>query len=164
VCGRYGKHQRRLLYCRACKARFSERKGTALFRCRLPADKVVAVLAHVHEGVGVRKTGRLVGVSKDIVVRYALRAGDHTQALHDEVVAFRPKTREVQFDEKSTFVAKKEKHCDRADEADDWWGDSWDQVAFDAEHRLASAPSSASTPPSRATCWWKISTGAPKSA
>ena len=29
VCGRYGKDkQRRLLYCRTCKARFSERKGT----------------------------------------------------------------------------------------------------------------------------------------
>jgi transposase-like protein len=90
VCGRYGEHQRRLLYCRTGKARFSERKGTALFGCRLPADKAAAVLAHLHEGVGVRKTGRLVGVSKDTVVRYALRAGDHAQALHDELVAFSP--------------------------------------------------------------------------
>jgi hypothetical protein len=37
VCDRYGKDNRiRLLYCKACKARFSERKGTPLFDCRLP--------------------------------------------------------------------------------------------------------------------------------
>jgi transposase-like protein len=90
VCMRYGKHQRRLLYCRSCKARFSERKGTPLFDARLPQDKVVAVLAHLAEGVGVRKTGRLVGVSKDTVVRYCLRAGDHAHHLHDELVAFSP--------------------------------------------------------------------------
>jgi transposase-like protein len=90
VCMRYGRHQRRLLYCRTCKDRFSERKGTPLFDARLPEDKVVAVLQHVAEGVGVRQTSRLVGVSKDTVVRYGLRAGDHAQQLHDELVAFSP--------------------------------------------------------------------------
>ena len=34
------------------------------------------------------------------------------------------------------FVAKKEKHCDRSDPADDHKGDYWDHVAFDPEHRL----------------------------
>jgi transposase-like protein len=91
VCMRYGKHQRRLLYCRCCKARFSERKGTPLFDSRLPPEKAVAVLAHIAEGVGVRQTGRLVGVSKDTVVRYGLRAGDHAQQLHDELVGFSPR-------------------------------------------------------------------------
>jgi IS1 family transposase len=33
-------------------------------------------------------------------------------------------------------VAKKEKHCDRADPADDLCGDCWDHVALDPEHRL----------------------------
>jgi len=33
-------------------------------------------------------------------------------------------------------VAKKEKHCDRDDPADDACGDCWDHVAFDPEHRL----------------------------
>jgi IS1 family transposase len=45
-------------------------------------------------------------------------------------------TREVQFDEKWSFVAKKEKHCDRSDPADDCCGDCWDYVALDPEHRL----------------------------
>ena len=90
VCMRYGPHQRRLLYCRTCKDRFSERKGTPLFDARLPQAKVVEVLQHVAEGVGVRQTSRLVGVSKDTVVRYSLRAGAHAQQLHDELVAFSP--------------------------------------------------------------------------
>ena len=52
-------------------------------------------------------------------------------------MAFSPRTtREVQFDEKWAFVAKKEKHCDRDDPADDHKGDYWDHVAFDPEHRL----------------------------
>jgi transposase-like protein len=90
VCGRYGRQQRRLLYCRTCKARFSERKGTPLFDTRLPETQVVAVLHHLAEGCGVRQTGRLVGVSKDTVVRYSLRAGNHAGQLHDELVAFSP--------------------------------------------------------------------------
>ena len=87
---RYGPQQRRLLRCRTCKARFSERKGTPLFGAQLPGDKVVAVLQHIAEGVGVRKTGRLVGVNKNTVVRYCLLAGEHARQLHDELVAFSP--------------------------------------------------------------------------
>jgi hypothetical protein len=42
----------------------------------------------------------------------------------------------VQFDEKWSFVAKKEKPCDRDNPADDPSGDYWDHVALDAESRL----------------------------
>ncbi len=42
----------------------------------------------------------------------------------------------MQFDEKWSFVGKKEKHCDRSDPADDLCGDHWDHVALDAESRL----------------------------
>ncbi len=47
-----------------------------------------------------------------------------------------PNTREVQFDEKWAFVAKKEANCDPDDPADARKGDHWDHVALDAEHRL----------------------------
>lgn len=49
---------------------------------------------------------------------------------------FPPRTREVQFDEKWAFVAKKQKNCDPDDPADDRRGDTWDHVAIDAESRL----------------------------
>src|SRR4051794_29690658 len=94
VTGRYGPgKQRRMLRCRTCKARFSERKGTPLFDARLPAERVNDVLAHVAEGVGTRKTARLTGVSKDTVTRYTRLAGDHAAELHDELVPFSPEDR-----------------------------------------------------------------------
>ena len=42
----------------------------------------------------------------------------------------------MQFDEKWSFVGKKEKHCDRDDLDDVKQGDNWDHVALDPEHRL----------------------------
>jgi transposase-like protein len=91
VAFRNGPHkQRRVLACRTCQHRFSERQGTALFDCRLPDDKAMAVFAHLQEGVGVRKTSRLTGVNKNTVVRLALQAGHHSLYLHDEFVAFSP--------------------------------------------------------------------------
>lgn len=90
VIDRFGKAGHRLLYCRACKARFSEFKGTPFFNSRLPHDKVLAVLQHLADGCGVRQTARLVGVNKDTVTRLALLAGRHAKDTHDEVVAFSP--------------------------------------------------------------------------
>lgn len=90
VCARYGKQKRRLLYCRTCKARFSERKGTVFFQARLPDEKVESVLDHIQEGCGVRQTARLVGVNKETVVRYSKREGYHSKDRHDELVAFSP--------------------------------------------------------------------------
>lgn len=52
---------------------------------------------------------------------------------------FPPQTREVQFDEKWSFVAKKQKNCDPTDPADDQKGDWWDHVAYDPEHKLVLA-------------------------
>jgi LacI family transcriptional regulator len=91
VCGRFGKHNHiRLLYCRTCKKRFSERKGTPLFRMKLQEKKAVSLLAHISEGCGVRKTGRLVGANRNTVMRYSRLAGQHAKRLHDELVAFSP--------------------------------------------------------------------------
>jgi transposase-like protein len=91
VCFRNGPHkERRVLACRTCQKRFSERKGTALYHCKLADDKALSVLQHLQESCGVRQTSRLVGVNKDTVVRLALVAGQQAQQLHDERVAFSP--------------------------------------------------------------------------
>ena len=92
VCGRIGKHRDiRLLKCRTCKKRFSERKGTVFYRSHTPPRKVVSILNHVQEGCGMRQTGRLEGVKEDTVIRYARLAGRHACALHDRLVAFSPR-------------------------------------------------------------------------
>jgi transposase-like protein len=91
VCARYGQQDHiRLLYCKACKYRFSERKGTALFHSHLPEKKALDVLKHLDEGCGIRSTGRLVGVDPNTVGRLARMAGQHAHDTHDEVVAFSP--------------------------------------------------------------------------
>jgi len=91
VCGHFGKRKHRLLYCNACKARFSEFKGTPYFNAKLPHDTVTGVLEHLNDGCGTRQTARLVGVCKDTVTRLAVLAGAHSKRTHDEVVAFSPR-------------------------------------------------------------------------
>jgi transposase-like protein len=94
VCGHYGTARRyRLLYCRTCKARSSERKGTPLYRSGLPPEKALALVEHLADRTGVRATARLVGVHRDTVVRYGRLLGEHAQRLHDELVAFSPSDR-----------------------------------------------------------------------
>jgi IS1 family transposase len=136
TCARYGKNQTRLLYCRACKYRFSERKGPPLFGAKLPDPKALDVLAHLADGGGVRQTARLTETDKDTVARYAARAGGHARQLHDELVGLSPLTTQVQVDEKWSFVGKKAKNCRPGDPADDLKGDCWDHVALDPDSRL----------------------------
>ena len=91
VCGTYGRRETfRLLYCRSCKARFGERKGTPLFNARLPADKAVSVLEHLADGCGQRQTARLTRVNRKTVGRLTLKAGGHAKVLHDELLALSP--------------------------------------------------------------------------
>jgi len=91
VCFRNGANkQRRVLACRTCQQRFSERKGTPLYRSKLPEQQALSVLQHLQESCGVRQTSRLVGVNKDTVTRLALLAGEHAQQRHDDLVAFSP--------------------------------------------------------------------------
>ena len=82
--------EKRLLYCTHCKQTFSEHRGTVFFNSRLPETTVVSILEHVVEGTGMRKTGRLLNVDPDTVIRYTRLAGAHAEQLHDELVAFSP--------------------------------------------------------------------------
>ena len=62
VTARYGADKaRRMLRCRACKVRFSERKGTPLLGSHLPEDRAVAVLGHLAQGRN-KKTPGFPGV------------------------------------------------------------------------------------------------------
>jgi transposase-like protein len=91
VCARYGNdNRRRMLSCRSCKARFSERQGTPLFGSQLTEEKAVSIFEHLAERNGVRATARLVKVNRNTVVRYARLAGEHARQLHNELVAFSP--------------------------------------------------------------------------
>lgn len=91
VHSRYGAHkQSRILQCRTCGHRASERRGTPLFRAHLPPEKTLSLLEHLNEGCGVRQTSRLCKVHRDTVMRYGRLAGQHAHDVHDELVAFSP--------------------------------------------------------------------------
>ncbi len=107
VCARYGKQDHiRLLYCKMCKYRFSERKGTVLVQQTSPRGGPSPC------SCGIRSTGRLVGVDPNTVGRLARIVGQHSHDAHDELVALIPPTRPM--------ITK---------------GGWWEHVAFDAEHR-----------------------------
>ncbi len=103
----YGKSDTiRLLECKVCGHKFSERAHTALSGSRLPRDKIISILHHLAEGCGQRRVCRLVGVSRDAVRRLLGIAGNHAKALHDELVNG-VEVNEAQADEKWNFVGKK---------------------------------------------------------
>lgn len=103
---RKGKGSRwRMLRCSACKAEFSERKGTALFGSMLGPEKFIAVAEHLKEGVGNRATSRLTGVSTTTITRIGLICGIQGRAMH-ELVAQKLDVDEAQLDEKWAFVKK----------------------------------------------------------
>jgi transposase-like protein len=87
---RYAEDDRRLLCCKVCGKRFSERRGTALFGSRLSAQTTLSVLEHLNEGCGIRQSARLTKVNRKTVGRLAEKAGAHAKAMHDELVAFSP--------------------------------------------------------------------------
>lgn len=103
---RYGTSGIRFLRCRRCQHEFSERHGTPLYDLRIPQEKIVAVVSHLAEGTGVRKTARLTGVSRDTVGRILKRVGDHAKEVHDLLVGDLV-VPEVQMDEMWSFVKKK---------------------------------------------------------
>ncbi len=103
---RYGASGIRFLRCRECQREFSERKGTPLFDLRISQKNIVAVVSHLAEGTGVRKTSRLTGVSRDTVGRILNRVGNHAREVHNLLVRGL-NIPEIQMDEMWSFVEKK---------------------------------------------------------
>lgn len=103
----------RYVRCRTCRKEFSERKGTPLFALRIPQTKAIDTVKHLAEGVGVRATARLIGVSRDTVGRILKRVGTHAKATHDEQVQALD-VPEAQMDEMWSFVGKKRQAAQRS--------------------------------------------------
>lgn len=102
----------RYVRCRTCRDEFSERKGTPLFDLKIPQAKAIDTVKHLAEGVGVRATARLTGVSRDTVGRILKRVGVHAKATHDEQVQGLD-VPEAQMDEMWSFVGKKRQATQR---------------------------------------------------
>jgi len=102
----YGKHERRMLYCTTCKARFSETKCTAFFGTKYSPEIVGDIIRITAEGNGVRATARMLGLDKNAVNRVILKAGQHCERVLRNLLSQLELT-EVQLDELWAFVEKK---------------------------------------------------------
>ncbi|MBT9554415.1 MAG: hypothetical protein IV100_00245 [Myxococcales bacterium] len=103
----------RVLRCSKCRSEFSERKGTPLWGTKMRPELAASIAKHLAEGCGIRKSSRLTGASKNGVTSIAVRVGWHAHELHDESAQDLPVS-EAQFDEKWSFVEKKQKQCDES--------------------------------------------------
>ena len=105
--GKYGKNKdKELLYCRTCGKRFASTRATAFFGLHLSDDKIVQIIHHAAEGVGVRATSRLLDINKDTVNRVILRAGEHCEIVLSNLLRSL-KLKEAQLDELWAFVKKR---------------------------------------------------------
>jgi transposase-like protein len=130
----YGADRIRYLRCRCCGEEFSERKGTALFNCKIGEAQAGSVIEHLDGACGLNATARLVGVSKDAVCRLLRVSGPVSYQLHDWLVRnVRP--RALQFDEKGSYVAKKQRHLTPMDDLSER-GDYWDANSLDPPSKL----------------------------
>jgi hypothetical protein len=77
-----------------------------LFGSHLPPEKVIEIAQHLVERTGMRATSRLCKVGLNTVLRLAVRAGQHAEAFHDELV-HHVEVNQVQADEAWAFVGKK---------------------------------------------------------
>jgi IS1 family transposase len=99
----------------------------------LPRSRQIAVLSALVEGVSVRGTERLTGVSREAILSLLVRVGSGCAALLDDRMRDLPCER-LEIDELWSFVQKKQRHVKESDPAS--FGDTWTYVAIDATTKL----------------------------
>src|SRR5881296_2720057 len=102
---------------------------------RLDSKKRAAVVAALVEGVSVRATARMTGVSKPTILKLLLDLGAACQKFRAETV-HDLKTRRVECDEVWSFIHSKAKNVPAAKRGLPGYGDVWTWTALDAESKL----------------------------
>jgi len=81
--GHHGKADRiQDLVCQACRTKVSERRGTALYQLKTPAERVSEVLAILAEGLDVSAAERVTRHTEATIQRWLTRVGMHAERLH----------------------------------------------------------------------------------
>ena len=103
----------------------------------LPKSKQVAIIPALTEGCSIRSTARIVGVSRETVLRYLVKVGEGCAKLMDEKM-HDLNCRRLEMDEIWAFIGCKQYHLmPKHDEST--MGDMWTFVAIDAETKLIPA-------------------------
>ncbi len=69
VCHKYGRDKRRLLKCKTCNHKFSERRNTFFFGLHTKESKIKEVILYLLDGKSFRQTAATAGIDKDTVLR-----------------------------------------------------------------------------------------------
>ena len=87
-----GKHGRaepiQTFRCQACRATFSARRDTPLYRLKTPAQQVAVVLSALAEGLDASAAERVFGSCQATITRWLTRAGSHAQTLHERSFSY----------------------------------------------------------------------------
>jgi transposase-like protein len=82
-----GKHGRaeqiQTFRCQACRATFSARRNTPLYRLKTPSQQVAVVLSVLAEGLDPSAASRVFGSRQATITTWLTRAGEHAQRLHE---------------------------------------------------------------------------------
>jgi IS1 family transposase len=101
----------------------------------LKPEKRVAILSALVEGNSIRAAGRMVGVSKDTVMKLLVDLGRACASYQDRALR-NLSCRKLQADEIWCFVGMKEKNVPLEDRYRFGVGDVWTWTAIDAETKL----------------------------
>lgn len=102
---------------------------------RLSREKQAQIVAALAEGNSIRATARMVGVSKDTVVKLQVEAG-YAAADYQDRVFHNLKCKRVQCDEVWAFCYAKEKNVPAEKKGQFGYGDVWTWAAIDADSKL----------------------------
>lgn len=118
----YGRDEIRYLRCSECGEEFSERKGSALWNCKIGEERAVRIAEQLAEGMSLKGTVRTTKSSRDAVRRMNRRLGSHGGLFHDALVEELECTA-IQGDERWGFAGNKTNQ-------------QWEAEVFDPKSRL----------------------------
>ena len=103
---RYGKNKTHLLRCKTCNQRFSENRNTVFMHSNYGRETIQRIILAIAESNSIRGTARILSLDKDGVNRVVLKAGDHCQAILENLIRDLC-LNECQLDELWAFVKKR---------------------------------------------------------
>jgi len=86
VYDRYGKNQRRLLRCKTCNFRFSERRNSLFFGLHTKDTKIREVIFYLMEGMSFREAASATDLDKDTVQRIWKRFMQYCEESMDSLL------------------------------------------------------------------------------
>ena len=82
--GKHGRAERiQTFRCQACRATFTSRRHTPLYRLKTPSHQIAMVLSALAEGLDPSAAERVFGFRQATISTWLTRAGEHAQTMHE---------------------------------------------------------------------------------